>query len=325
MADRQISELTEATTVTDEDLFVLQQSNRAKKLTGRVFRIWALREMQDHGGIDNIAKTSTSVLDDTYTITFADETTTTFVVSNGMGITNIAKTGTSGLVDTYTISYNNGTTSTYTVTNGQNQYIWIRYSAEEPTQDSDMHLTMDDWIGLYYGTSSTAPTHYDDYTWFNIKGEKGDNVYTWIKYSTNQPTQNSDMHDEPDNWMGIYNGRSSSAPTLYIEYEWFQIKGEKGEKGDDITIVSASTRYSTSTSSTSPPATWSDNIPTVNQGDFLWTKTNIVYSDGNSTTTYSVARQGRDGSGAVSTVNGIMPDNGDVHLYDVQGTTLVFA
>lgn len=38
----------------------------------------------------------------------------------GNGIASIAKTSTSGLVDTYTITYTNGTTTTFTVTNGQN-------------------------------------------------------------------------------------------------------------------------------------------------------------------------------------------------------------
>ena len=37
----------------------------------------------------------------------------------GNGIASIAKTGTSGLVDTYTITYTNGNTTTFTVTNGQ--------------------------------------------------------------------------------------------------------------------------------------------------------------------------------------------------------------
>lgn len=37
----------------------------------------------------------------------------------GNGIVSIAKTGTSGLVDTYTITYTNGNTDTFTVTNGQ--------------------------------------------------------------------------------------------------------------------------------------------------------------------------------------------------------------
>lgn len=83
-------------------------------------------------GIASIAKTSTSGLVDTYTITYTDGTTSTFTVTNGEdgqdgapgaagnGIVSITKTSTSGLVDTYTILYTNGTTSTFTVTNGQN-------------------------------------------------------------------------------------------------------------------------------------------------------------------------------------------------------------
>lgn len=43
-------------------------------------------------------------------------------IPEGNGIASIAKTNTSGLVDTYTISYTNGTTSTFTVTNGKTAY-----------------------------------------------------------------------------------------------------------------------------------------------------------------------------------------------------------
>lgn len=83
-------------------------------------------------GIASIAKTSTSGLVDTYTITYTDNTTTTFTVTNGAdgqngqdgatgnGIASITKTSTSGLVDTYTILYTDGTSTTFTVTNGQN-------------------------------------------------------------------------------------------------------------------------------------------------------------------------------------------------------------
>ncbi len=40
--------------------------------------------------------------------------------ADGVGISSIAKTATSGLVDTYTITLTNGTKSTFTVTNGKN-------------------------------------------------------------------------------------------------------------------------------------------------------------------------------------------------------------
>lgn len=47
----------------------------------------------------------------------------------GKGISSITKTGTSGLVDTYTITYSDNTTSTFTVTNGSNgtngdNHVW---------------------------------------------------------------------------------------------------------------------------------------------------------------------------------------------------------
>ena len=82
-------------------------------------------------GIASIEKTGTSGLVDTYTITYTDQTTSTFNVTNGQdglngtdgedgrGIVNITKTATAGLVDTYTITYTDGTTSTFNVTNGQ--------------------------------------------------------------------------------------------------------------------------------------------------------------------------------------------------------------
>lgn len=70
-------------------------------------------------GITSIAKTGTSGLVDTYTITYSDSTTTTFSITNGNGIDNIAKTSTSGLIDTYTITYEDGTTTTFSVTNGK--------------------------------------------------------------------------------------------------------------------------------------------------------------------------------------------------------------
>ena len=89
---------------------------------------------KDGRGIVSIVKTATSGLVDTYTITYTDNTTSTFNVTNGkdgingqdgadgedgVGIASIAKTGTQGLVDTYTITMTNGTTYTYQVTNGK--------------------------------------------------------------------------------------------------------------------------------------------------------------------------------------------------------------
>ena len=56
---------------------------------------------------------------------------------------------------------------------GSSAYVWIRYAAAQPTQDSDMKTTPDAWMGIYSGDSATAPTAYTAYTWYNIKGQTG--------------------------------------------------------------------------------------------------------------------------------------------------------
>ena len=72
----------------------------------------------DGRAITSVTKISTSGLVDTYKISFSDNTSTNFTVTNGSSIKSIAKTGTSGLTDTYTVTLTDGTTSTFTVKNG---------------------------------------------------------------------------------------------------------------------------------------------------------------------------------------------------------------
>lgn len=147
MADKSISELVAATAVGSTDLFVLEQTGTAKKLTGQILENWLVSYADGHGGIQSLVKTSS--------------------------------TGTNPVVDTYTITYADTSTSTFTVTNGlkgdkgDQTYFWIKYASRYPEADSDMSSSPDDWIGVYSGTSSTAPTHYTDYTWFEWKGETG--------------------------------------------------------------------------------------------------------------------------------------------------------
>ena len=60
--------------------------------------------------------------------------------------------------------------------------------------------------------------------WVGIPAITGEHVH--VKYSASQPTQDSDMKDSPDEWIGIYTGPSSSAPTTYTSYKWNKIKGD---------------------------------------------------------------------------------------------------
>lgn len=181
MADKSVGELIAAQSVTPTDLFVLEQNGTAKKLTGQILENWLVSFADGHGGIQSISKLSTSGLADTYRITLADTTTFDFVVTNGRGVSSLRKTGTSGLVDTYTFTYNDGTSGSFTVTNGAKgdkgdaAYIWVKYASQQPTASSSSFGDIpDDWMGIYVGTSATAPTSYSSYKWYQIKGDKGD-------------------------------------------------------------------------------------------------------------------------------------------------------
>lgn len=234
MADKSIAQLNEAEKVYSDNLFVLHQAGETKKLSGNTLKNWLLEIAQSLGGISKIEKVSTSGLKDTYRIYYAKD----------------------------------GTTTDFTVTNGD-------------------------------------------------KGDKGDNSYIWIRYTGQKPTESShSFGTTPDDWMGIYAGNSATAPTDYKQYSWFKIKGEKGDTGDAATVKSRSVTYQVGSSGTTAPSgPWIQDVPTVPQGQFLWTKTDVTFNTSDTITWYSVSRMGIDGTGAVGTVCGVDPDsNGNVAL-----------
>lgn len=236
MADKAISSLPQVTQVYKSDLFVLQQSSAAHALSGQVLTNWLTTELKGLGGITGIKEAPGSP---------------------------------SGRVHTYIISFaNTDVTTTFKVTDG-------------------------------------------------AKGDKGDNSYIWIRYAMQKPTDSSHSFNEiPQDWMGIYAGNSATAPTNYKDYSWFKIKGEKGETGDASAVTRKSVTYQVGSSGTSAPGgLWLDDVPTVPQGQFLWTKTDVTFNTKDTITWYSVARMGIDGTGAVSTVCGVDPDSsGNVSL-----------
>lgn len=96
-------------------------------------------------------------------------------------------------------------------------------------------------------------------------------------------------------------------------------KGDKGNKGDTgaaATVTGSATVFQASASGTAvPTGEWSAVPPAVVAGQYLWTRTTIQFNSGDPVVTYSVARWGMDGSGAVSSVNGVSPDDsGNVQI-----------
>lgn len=72
--------------------------------------------------------------------------------------------------------------------------------------------------------------------------------------------------------------------------------GSNGSNGTSVTVSSTSVTYQAGTSGTTPPTgTWSTTVPSVANGQYLWTKTVVNYSDGKSTESYSVSYKGTNG------------------------------
>lgn len=70
----------------------------------------------------------------------------------------------------------------------------------------------------------------------------------------------------------------------------------KGSNGDSVSISSTSVTYQIGNSGTSQPSgTWSTTVPTLQTGKYLWTRTIVNYTSGNSTTSYSVSYISKDG------------------------------
>lgn len=78
-------------------------------------------------------------------------------------------------------------------------------------------------------------------------------------------------------------------------------RGTDGQNGTSVTITSTSVQYQASPSGTvTPTGAWNNAIPSLTQGQYLWTRTIVNYSDSKSTTSYSVSRAGTDGSAGSS-------------------------
>ena len=106
--------------------------------------------------------------------------------------------------------------------------------------------------------------------------------------------------------------------------------GTNGSNGTSVSIASQEVRYQVGSSGTSAPTgTWSATVPSTSAGQYLWTRTVVTYSDGTSTTSYSVARNGTNGTNGADGADGadalsmvIISSNGSIFKNTEIATTL---
>lgn len=202
---------------------------------------------------------------------------------------------------------------------GVSSYLWIRYATD--ANGSGMTITPSNatkYIGTASTTTSAAPTAASAYKWSKYVGENGtpgENGYVHIAYadSADGKTGFNTTVGTDKKYIGQYTDNIEADSTDPTKYTWSLIKGA------DVTIASTKIEYiATTENSTTPPEPielvarnglsladnssrifvtnkWSDEIPELADGMILWTRTTVNYSDGNSTVTYTNAKQGETG------------------------------
>lgn len=199
---------------------------------------------------------------------------------------------------------------------GTSSYLWIRYSANSDGSGMTTTPSTDTkYIGTATTTTNAAPTATSNYKWSKYVGENGipgENGYVHIAYadSADGKAGFDTVNGTNKKYIGQYTDNIEIDSKNPIDYTWSKIKG------DDVTITSTKVEYITTTENSSvPPESielvtndgkslidnssklfvtnkWSDEIPDLVDGMYLWTRTTVQYSDGNSTVSYTNAKQG---------------------------------
>ena len=129
---------------------------------------------------------------------------------------------------------------------GVSSYIYRKYSdnANGSPMSDNSNLK---YIGIYTGTSATAPTTPSAYTWSKIKGEDGQQgvpgargsdgrtSYLHTAYA-NSATGERDFSTTNSNgkeYIGTYTDFEINDSNDYRRYKWVKIKGENGRDGNN--------------------------------------------------------------------------------------------
>ena len=122
---------------------------------------------------------------------------------------------------------------------GINYYIHIRYSDKyDGTGFTASPTASSEYMGVYYGTSQTAPTNKQDYQWTSYVGASGTSAYVHIMYSENADGTGFVSIPTPlCKYIGFYSGPLSSPPANKSYYTWSEYVGKSGTGSGDMTAA----------------------------------------------------------------------------------------
>lgn len=146
---------------------------------------------------------------------------------------------------------------------------------------------------------------------YGIQNITGDCSYTVTKADGVTGSWNATTHTytvtgltADDGWVDI---KATYLVNLSITKRFTvskQRSGKPGSAGKGIKGTPKSQYQVSESGTTAPTVTWSDVVPETKEGQFLWTKTVTEYTDGTSTTGYSVAYIGKNGTNGTNGTDG---------------------
>ena len=186
------------------------------------------------------------------------------------------------------------------------------------------------WTCIKDTDFQTEPTDGSTYWRKEVYGQKGEDgssfkvLGTAVKHFTNADDIGGELLTTKeylfDDTSGLPDGVASPCIATYMKvgagHTWIICKSNDGDSymiGDDlwtnsgtawlnignvkgVSISSTSVTYGVSASGTQEPSSWYSIIPpTTDEYPYLWTRTVVNYTDGKSTTSYSVSHNGKDG------------------------------
>ena len=98
--------------------------------------------------------------------------------------------------------------------------------------------------------------------------------------------------------------KSGTAEEPVFSLQFDGLKGEKGANGTSVSVTSTKTEYAKYYSGTSIPTSWQNDVPLIDAGQHLWTKTTVTFSDGKTAIIYTQSYQAKDGKDGATGASG---------------------
>ena len=134
---------------------------------------------------------------------------------------------------------------------GASSYVHIKYSAVANPSDSQMTETPSEYIGICTDNNLADPTTASSYKWSKWAGKDGtngiqgpagkDGTSTYVHFAyANSADGTTDFSVTPftgAKYVGVRTDTVQSDSTTPSDYEWSELKGDKGEDGTSVTIL----------------------------------------------------------------------------------------